>query len=309
MNAPYITSSRRSSRSSGSGGYLGPWLAPSLLGLGLVLVLAFVPGSSRADTALTFGLYTSKKPTEMVKLYRPLLNLLEEELSGRLKEQVEIHLQVAKTYEEGIQALVDGSFDFSQIGPVSYVQAKEKSAAIEVLAIEGTKGQKVVNGVICVLSNSVVQEIRDLKGKKFAFGDQFSTTGRYNSQLYLVEHGIRGRDLGGFEYLDRHDRVGAAVGAGDFDAGALNERTFRQLVDGGTPLRALALFPIDGRPWVARAGLPAKLREALREALIRVKDPKVLAPLGEEGLVFLPGDDSDYESTRRAVKENHRFSP
>lgn len=274
----------------------------------LAIAILSVP-AARADVSLTFGLYTSKKPTEMVRLYRPLLNLLEQNLSSELKEPVEIHLQVAKTYEEGIKALVDGTFDFSQVGPVSYVQAKEKSANLEILAIEGTKGLKVVNGVICVLSNGPVLKVEDLKGKRFAFGDQFSTTGRYNSQLYLVERGIRATDLGGFEYLDRHDRVGAAVAAGDFDAGALNERTFRKLVDGGASLRALAYFPIDGRPWVARDGLPTRLRTALQAALLAVKDPKVLAPIGEEGLVFLSGTDADFDSTRKAVRENHRFGP
>ena len=278
-------------------------------GLGLLWCCMLAVVSARADVSLTFGLYTSKKPTEMVRLYRPLLNLLEESLAAELKEPVEIHLQVAKTYEEGIKALTEGTFDFSQVGPVSYVQVKEKSANVELLAIEGTKGQKVVNGVICVLSNSAVLKVEDLKGKRFAFGDQFSTTGRYNSQLYLVEHGIRASDLGGFEYLDRHDRVGSAVAAGDFDAGALNERTFRKLVDGGAPLRALAYFPIDGRPWVARDGLPARIRGALQAALLAVKDPKVLSPIGEEGLVFLSGTDADFESTRKAVSENHRFGP
>lgn len=276
---------------------------------GLVTLAFLAVGSVRADVSLTFGLYTSKKPTEMVRLYRPLLNLLEQALTAELKEPVEIHLQVAKTYEEGIKALTEGTFDFSQVGPVSYVQVKEKKANVELLAIEGTKGQKVVNGVICVLSNSPVQKVEDLKGKRFAFGDQFSTTGRYNSQLYLVEHGITSKDLGGFEYLERHDRVGSAVAAGDFDAGALNERTFRKLIDGGSPLRALAYFPIDGRPWVARDGLPEKVRAALKAALLDVKDPKVLAPIGEEGLVFLAGTDGDFESTRKAVRENHRFGP
>ena len=275
----------------------------------LTAVCFLLAASARADVSLTFGLYTSKKPTEMVKLYRPLLNLLEQNLAAELKEPVEIQLQVAKTYEDGIKALTEGTFDFSQVGPVSYVQAKEKSAKLELLAIEGTKGQKAVNGVICVLSNSPIQKVEDLKGKKFAFGDQFSTTGRYSSQLYLVEHGIRGSDLGGFEYLERHDRVGAAVAGGDFDAGALNERTFRKLVEGGAPLRALAYFPIDGRPWVAREGLPMRLRAALQAALLAVKDPKVLSPIGEEGLVFLSGDDSDFASTRKAVRENSRFGP
>ncbi len=276
----------------------------------LYLCIAFLfVREAQGAIHLTFGLYSSKKPTEMVKLYRPLLNELETEIAQELKDTVEIDLQVVKTYEEGVKSLVNGTFDFTQIGPVSYVDTKEKSPGIEVLAIEGLKGQKVVKGVICVLSNSPVSKIADLRGKKFAFGDPGSTTGRYNSQLYLVENGITAKDLSGYDYLERHDRVGAAVAAGDYDAGALNERTFRKMVETGSPLRALAYFPIDGRPWVARADLPAKVKAALAKALLEEKDPKVLAAVGEEGLTFLAGGDDDYTSTRKAVKENKRFAP
>lgn len=278
--------------------------------MGILCSLALMaPVVGSADMELKFGVYTSKKPTDMVKQSRPLLLMLEENLSAALKQKVQIRLEVAKTYEDGIQALVDGSYDFAQVGPVSYVQAKEKAPGLEVLAVEGLKGQKTLNGVICVLSNAVIATISDLAGKKFAFGDEFSTTGRFNSQLYLVEHGITSKELSLFKYLERHDRVGAAIAGGDFDAGALNERTFKKLLETGAPLRALAYFPIDGRPWVARAGLDAKVKEALRKALLEIKDPKALASLGEEGLSFLPGRDEDFGATRKAVKENFRFTP
>lgn len=281
------------------------WLAV----MSILLSLGHIAPVHAEDLELVFGVYTSKKPTEMVKQYRPLLNALESALSPAVGKTVKIRMEVSKTYEEGIKSLVDGTVDFSQVGPVSYVEVKDKSPGAEVLAIEGLNGQKSVQGVICVLSNAAVQVLNDLKGKKFAFGDQFSTTGRYNSQLYLVENGITGKDLSGFDYLERHDRVGAAVAGGDYDAGALNERTFRKLVETGSPLRALARFPIDGRPWVARSGLDPATKAALKKALIEIKDAKLLSALGEEGLTFLEGGDADYGATRKAVKENHRFTP
>lgn len=280
-----------------------------LMVMSILLSVGLITPAHAEDIELVFGVYTSKKPTEMVKQYRPLLNALEVALSPAIGKTVKIRMEVSKTYEEGIKSLVEGTVDFSQVGPVSYVEVKDKSPGSEVLAIEGLNGQKSVQGVICVLSNAAVQVLNDLKGKKFAFGDQFSTTGRYNSQLYLVENGITGKDLAGFDYLERHDRVGAAVAGGDYDAGALNERTFRKLVETGSPLRALARFPIDGRPWVARSGLDPATKTALKKALTEIKDAKLLSALGEEGLTLLEGGDADYAATRKAVKENHRFTP
>jgi len=62
-----------------------------------------------------------------------------------------------------------------------------------IVAVEGARGGKTVNGIICVLSNSSIATVGQLKGKSFAFGDQFSTTGRYNSQLFLSSRGSRRR--------------------------------------------------------------------------------------------------------------------
>ena len=225
----------------------------------------------------------------------------------RLKTTVKIHTQVVKTYEEGIQAIADGKVDFTQIGPVSYVQAKESNQHVEIIVVESTKGKKTVNGIICVASNSPIMAINDLKGKSFAFGDEFSTTGRYSSQRFLVEHGITAKNLGRYSYLERHDRVGAAVAAGEFDAGALSERVFKKLNQGGAGLRALAQFSVVGRPWVARGGLPAPIRDGLRQVLLELKDTQALDALGEEGLAFLPGANDDYASIRAAVKDNDQF--
>ena len=275
---------------------------------GLVTAVLFGGvASDAAEISLKFGLYSSKKPTEMVEQYRPLLSCMETQLTQRLNTPVTIHTRVVKTYEEGIQAIVDGSFDFTQIGPVSYVEAREKNPAIEILAIESARGRKTVNGIICVASTSPIRALADIKGRSFAFGDQFSTTGRYNSQLYLLQHGITAKALSRYDYLERHDRVGLAVAAGEFDAGALNERTFKKLNANGTQLRALAEFPIVGRPWVARSGLPSHVRDGLRQVLLELKDTRALAALGEEGLIFLPGMDGDFVSTRTAVQMNDQF--
>ena len=264
-------------------------------------------GAPTNEMHLNFGLYSSKKPSEMIQIYRPLLDAVEARLSRSLHKSVFIHSRVVKTYEEGIEALVTGQWDFSQVGPVSYVQAKAKNPKLRIVAVEGARGGKTVNGIICVLSNSSIRTVAQLKGRSFAFGDQFSTTGRYNSQLFLLDQGITAKDLKKFDYLERHDRVGAAVAAGEYDAGALNERTFKKLNEKGANLRALAQFPIAGRPWVACSQVPVEIIEGLRQALLEMKAETALAALGEEGLVFLAGEDSDYASTRVAVDRNDRF--
>ena len=269
----------------------------------LASFLGAIPAS--ADVNLAFGVYASDKPTAMVRQFRPVLNVIEERMAKRLGEPVRIRLQVAKTYEKGIADLVERKVDFARFGPASYIEAKEADPDVSIVAVESKDGTKVFNGVICVTKGSPVQTIQDLSGKSFAFGDQRSTIGRYLSQLYLLRHGVHAADLKHFEYLGRHDKVGYAVGSGQFDAGALKESTYVKLVDAGVPLRVIGRFPNVTKPWIARGGLDERYRVALQEVLLQIRDEEALKALTKDG--FLEGDDRDYAFTREAILSNHLF--
>lgn len=273
----------------------------------LVLLLPMLQWSSAADAkvSLVFGVYTSDKPSAMVSQFRPSLDLIAKSAGEILGEDVEIRMQVVKSYELGVKSIVSGAFDFTRVGPASYVTAKAENPAIEILAIEHKNGSKTFNGIICVRKDSPITDVRELKDKTFAFGSNRSTIGRYLSQLYLAQAGVFARDLKHYEYLGRHDKVGAAVGAGLFDAGALKENTFKKLVAKGVPIRAIATLPLVTKPWVARAGLEPRVIQALRQALLRLTDQAALEALRFGG--FLTGDDSDYVVIRRAMEANPMF--
>ena len=271
----------------------------------VVSILMLYAFWAQADTLLKFGVYTADKPSAVVRQFRPLLNVIESEMSQRLGEQVKIKMQVTKTYEKGIQDIVKGNVDFSRFGPASYITASRQNPELTILAMESKKGKKRFNGVICVAKGSSIQKVQDLKGKRFAFGNKLSTIGRFLSQLYLVEHGIKESDLSNYEYLGRHDKVGTAVAIGKFDAGALKESTFKKLLKKGHPLRALAIFPNVTKPWIARSGLSEKIRRTLSETLLHIKDSKALKALVKDG--FLPGSDKDYAIIRSSMNRNNEF--
>jgi phosphate/phosphite/phosphonate ABC transporter binding protein len=263
------------------------------------------PVAAQADLTLTFGVYSSDKPTAMVRQFRPILNTLEKNLTKIRGEPVKIRMQVAKSYQEGMNDLVTGRADFSRFGPASYIIAKESDNNIQILAVETIKGKRVFNGVIVVGTKSPIKSIADLHGKSFAFGDEESTIGRYLAQLYLMRNNIRSADLGSYEYLGRHDAVGAAVGSGRFDAGALKEETYRKQVADGVPIRAIATFPNVTKPWIARGKLPAEIKAQLRKALLAVTDDDGLQELQADGLA--EGSDEDYAYIRESMLNNYMF--
>ena len=71
------------------------------------------------------------------------------------------------------------------------------------------------------------------------------------------------------------------------------------------PSAALAKYRNATRPWVVRAKLDDRLYVALRRTLLKIDNKKALKALRFDGV--LPSDDSDYEPTRTAIRENPRF--
>lgn len=282
-----------------------------ILGLGWLFALlvpvagvAAPPGVSQQDEPLVlrFGVYTSDKAITMVRKFRPLLGSVEARMSELSGKAVRIKLVVARDYESGIDDLVKGKVDFSRLGPASYITAKRQNPDISVLALESKHGEKSFNGVIAVRGESGIESIEDLKGTRFAFGNKLSTIGRYLSQQYLVEHGLRAQDFQEYAYLGRHDKVGAAVASGRYDAGALKESTFKKQVKKGLDLRALATFPNVTKPWVASAGLDGDLRDALKQALLSVHQLETY-----KGDRFLEGSDQDFARIRNSIEQNEEF--
>jgi phosphonate transport system substrate-binding protein len=253
---------------------------------------------------LTFGVYQTDKATVMYRSFTPLIDALQERVSQRLGQPVDIQLTIFRTYADGIDALCKGTVDFVHFGPASYIVAKEQNPKIQLLAMEHENGEKRFKGVIFVAKNSPVQTLRDLKGKSFAFGDPNSTIGRWLVQAELVEAGLHASDLSNFKYLERHDQVAAAVEHGDFTAGSVKQSTFDRSNAKDT-LRAIRTFDNVTKPVVAREGLERPIVQALQQSLFDLKDPDLFKDLKISG--FTTATDEEYQLVRDGMKKAEMF--
>ncbi|MGA9434079.1 MAG: PhnD/SsuA/transferrin family substrate-binding protein [Roseobacter sp.] len=259
----------------------------------------------QAEVNLIFGTYTADKPTETVRKFKPFLNYLAAEMTTVLGEQVNIRMKIAKDYETGIDQLANGEVDFARFGPASYVTVSERDNGIQIVAMELNDGSKRFTGIIAVHADSNLQSLSDLARHSFAFGDPLSTIGRYLAQSHLIEAGITSRDLAGYDYLGRHDLVGTAVGEGRFTAGALKDSTFKKLVEGGVPIRALFEFENVTKPWLAASGMEPRVLDSMRQVMLNIDDPEILDSIAKEG--FAEGSDADYDFIRKAIQHSSMF--
>ena len=261
--------------------------------------------SSAEKKGLVFGVYAHIRPTEIYKNFQPFQRYLQKTLMEKGMD-TPVELKIFSTYGGAIDALAEGKVDFARFGPVSYVLAKKKSPAIRLLAMESNGGSKRFNGVIAVATHSAIDSVDDLRGKRIAFGDRRSTTGRYLAQAALVNAGIFAKDLADFSYLGRHDKVAFALAAGKYDAGSTNENTYEKYAE-HKGLRKILEFPCVTKPWVARAGLNDELFVRLRDTLHELKNPEILKPIHRSG--FLPAEDQDYDLIREGMLLAGRFDP
>jgi phosphonate transport system substrate-binding protein len=282
-----------------------------LLGAGVLALASLaaplgaqVKQKSTETLSLTFGVYQTDKATVMYRMFTPILESIQDDVSKRLERPVDIQLTIFRSYDDGIAALVEGRVDFVHFGPASYIKAKELNPDVQLVAMEHENGEKRFKGVIAVGKNSPIHTIADLKGKRFAFGDKNSTIGRFLVQAELVSHGIHEKDLAGFKYMERHDQVASAVELGDFDAGSVKVGTFKKYEEKGT-LRKLCEFDNVTKPVVARAGLDAQVFAALQQAFYALKDESVLKELKITG--FLPTSDAEYDFVRKGMKKAEAF--
>lgn len=269
------------------------------------LLSSLAAPQARADITLDFGTQAFEKPTMTVAKLRPILDVLEREMSTRLGEPVSIRMQVRNNYRDAIRDLIGGVTDFARFGQAAYVIAKAAKRDLRLLAVEGEQRRKSFESVIIVHDDSAIRSLDNLVGKSFAFGDESSTVGRFMPQYFLSKANITRSLLQRIEYLGRHDRVAYAVADGRTDAGAVSKRVYSDLAANGLPIRSIASFGNVTMPWVAGSRLEPHIAAALTNSLLAMQGLEVLGLIKKD--CFLPGGDDDYREVRFAIAENWRF--
>jgi len=277
------------------------------LGLGLLVssLMASAPSAIAQELpkVLVMGTYASELPSEELEKLEPLREGLEKRLAA-IGFPVKIEIVIFPSYEEAVLQVARNKVDFARMGPANYVLVKRHNSGLKLLAMETKGGAKQLTGYISVPENSSVRKIQDLRGKRIAFGEQNSTTGRYFPQAALVDAGIFASDLAGYRYLGRHDKALSVLAAGSFDAASSNEVSFEKY---GVvrKYRIIHTMKSPAHAWIARSDLSAQVVEKLRQAMLATTSAE-LSGLKRDGMAA--GSDSEYDQVRQAMKTALRFA-
>jgi phosphonate transport system substrate-binding protein len=225
------------------------------------------------------------------------------ELSGVMthlnaRSDLKFALKTYPTYDAAYEGFKRGEAELMLVGSVKYVQAHSEVGAIPVV-VEEPRWQE---SVVVVGNGSPIKTVAELKGKKFAFGYDDSTTTHLLPLLLLSKYHITAADLGKSAFLGTDQtKIIDGVVKGQYDAGAVATAVYES---NKGRVRALETSErIPGGTVVAHKEIDPHLLAAVRTSFLSYKPgaagagPRLRFPHGAA-----PAADADYNKVRFLCK-------
>lgn len=177
--------------------------------------------------SLKFGFDLRLGPKEDVQIYLPFLRYLEQNTGNRFS------LSFTERYEDTVENLGKGVIHFAALGPVNCVLAKERYGADCLVMGLNQEGKPEYRAVIFTKIDSPIKNLKDLKGKTFAFGGRYSTQGHIIPRKMLEDAGITVKDLKNYVFTGSHANTARAILNEEYDAGGMQDTLAKRLVSEG----------------------------------------------------------------------------
>jgi phosphonate transport system substrate-binding protein len=303
-------------------------LAPGLL-LGLLLAVCLVscsddptPQRVRLDMGLTrrptlsaprdgpesqpplrVAIAAVVSPRESFRYYDDLLGYLSQRL-GRPVERLQ-----RPTYAEINDLIRDGGADVAFVCTLAYVVG-HAAFGMELLAAPIVNGRQTYRSLIIVPSRSDARDVDGLRGRRFAYSDPMSNSGRLAPIDMLIR---RGEDPDTFFrrtiYTYSHDKSIRATADGMVDAAAVDSLVYASVVQANPAIdaRTRVVWASDeyGTPPVV---VNPSLDEPLKRDIARLLRDMHVDPEGSRILDilsidrFAPVSDAAYDPIREALR-------
>lgn len=250
------------------------------------------------EKELIFGVHPYLPATALVERFSPLTNYLGEKMGYA------IHIRVATSYQDHIDAISMGEVDFAFLGPASYVKLTQSNTNYSLLGRLSFPAKNTFRGAIIARSNGSLSSVQELQGKKFAFGDPNSTLSTQVPQQMLANAGIKLNDLKSYSHLKNHHNVALAVLMGKYDAGAIKEEVFREYELRG--LKVLMWSPdIPSHPFVASSRMATeqvnKLQSLLQNIHLQANAKNILNMVKKGTIAIIPAHIDEYANLRKLI--------
>ena len=269
------------------------------------------PASPSQQAALNVCVGSMITPEEGYEYYKKLLDYIARKLS------LKVNFIDRDTYAEVNSLLKNKNIDVAFVCGGPYVDGHDEFG-LELLCAPQMDGKVVYYSYIIVSKDSPVKTLGDLRGKKFAFVDPMSNSGKAVPICILKEelNEIPETFFGEYVYTYDHDKSIKAVSHRIVDAAAVDSLIWNYMDKKGDKnvkqtriIRVSDAYGIP--PVVVRPSLDLNLKAKLKEILLNMHKEKEGREILNSMFIdkFVEVDDSAYDSIRqireRARNEKH----
>lgn len=260
-----------------------------------ILVSLLLSNTPRAEEII-MGSVAMDIPAAMVKRLTPLTHYLSKETG------LNISFRASPNLGSAVEDLGMNHTQIAYFTPAAYLEAHEKYSALPLVS-PLQKGKGSFTLMIVVPNDSPVKNVKDLAGKKFAFGDKKAIL-----QPAVVEGaGIKISDFASIDYLNHYDNIAKAVLNGDFDAGIVKDSIAEKFVPQG--LRVIHTSPeLPSYVFAINKQMSAHTAGKIKKAMLALKDDTeehkaILTELESGYNGFEATSDKDFDGIRKLLKK------
>lgn len=270
-----------------------------------------VSGTSDSPAVLRMGFIPSENMAELQKNVQPLV----EKMSAALG--MEVQPFIAGDYTGVVEALRNKRLEVAFLSAASYVMAKNEANVKVILRAQRGK-DPFYYSVIFARKDSGLKDLKDLKGKTFAFGDNLSTAGYIYPLKMFKDQGINPEsDFENTIFSGSHDATVLAVFNKKVTAGATYSNDAQgkdsawkhilkpEQVDSIQVLAVSEAIPADNI--CVAENVSEEIQDKLRQFFLNLsKDPQGKALIHDLYHIdrFIEAKDADYAGIRKAFSES-----
>ncbi|WP_119459647.1 phosphate/phosphite/phosphonate ABC transporter substrate-binding protein [Rhodospirillaceae bacterium SYSU D60014] len=209
--------------------------------------------------------------------YEPVFNAISR-MTG-----LNFDIKVGQSYGAVVEAMCNQLADIAFFGPVSYIQANERGCA-QLLAVAVQKGESVYYAGMFAKADAPITAVKDLKGRRVAFGDINSTSSFTFQMAMILDSGLDPiKDLAEIRMTGSHANSIAALAQGLVDVACLSFDSYEKAVREGAvdPEQIKVLvksIPIPNPPLAMNTKLPEELKAKLKAAFNSVHEAPGITP-------------------------------
>ncbi len=252
----------------------------------------------KEKTLFYVGVISRYPPNIIFRGYQPIIDYLNQ------NDKYHFELKLSTTYSETLNQLIKGEVSIAFFGSLLYINAHERYGIIPILKPLNEDFKPFFKSVLFTKSNSDINSIKDLKGKKVAFPSNESFSGNWLIQYEIKKYNMIESDFSEIHNFAYHQNVIFQVLNGSFDAGVVKEKVLKEYKDRNVKVIAYS-EPLPGSPIVAIKNYNKEVINIIKSLLLKVDLTKpyyksLVKNWDKEFIYgFVEANDADYYPIRK----------